>query len=68
MVAVYLAAKATKMILSVLIMIIYAIAVAHQVLSFIGTYMAFYILFLIFETRFFFHFEIKHKSNKYKYK
>ena len=49
-------------------MSVYAVAVAHQVLSFIGTYMVFYIIFLIFETRFFFHFEIKHKSNRYKYK
>ena len=31
-------------------------------------YRVFYIIFLIFETRFFFHFEIKHKSNRYKYK
>ena len=53
MVAVYLVAKVTKMMLSI---------------SFIGTYMVFYIIFLIFETRFFFHFEIKHKSNRYKYK
>ena len=57
-----------KMVLSILIMSVYAVAVAHQVLSFIGTYMVFYIIFLIFETRFFFHFEIKHKSNRYKYK
>ena len=68
MVAVYLVAKVTKMMLSILIMSVYAVAVAHQVLSFIGTYMVFYIIFLIFETRFFFHFEIKHKSNRYKYK
>lgn len=54
MVAVYLVAKVTKMMLSILIMSVYAVAVAHQVLSFIGTYMVFYIIFLIFETRFFF--------------
>ena len=53
---------------ALVIMSVYAVAVAHQVLSFIGTYMVFYIIFLIFETRFFFHFEIKHKSNRYKYK
>ena len=64
----YLVAKVTEMMLSILIMSVYAVAVAHQVLSFIGTYMVFYIIFLIFETRFFFHFEIKHKSNRYKYK
>ena len=84
MVAVYLVAKVTKMMLSILIMSVYAVAVAHQVLSFIGTYMVLSethqiltkkktnkknkIIFLIFETRFFFHFEIKHKSNRYKYK
>lgn len=68
MVAVYLVAKVTKMLLSILILMIYAIAVAHQVIPFIATYMAFYVIFLIFETRFFFHFEIKHKSNKYKYR
>ena len=68
MVAVYLVAKVTKMLLSILIMMIYALAVKYQILSFIGTYMAFYVVFLIFETRFFFHFEIKHKSNRYKYK
>lgn len=68
MVALYLVAKVTKMLLSVLIMAIYAVGVAHQVVSFIGTYMAFYVIFLIFETRFFFHFEIKYKSNRYKYK
>lgn len=47
MVAVYLVAKVTKMMLSILIMSVYAVAVAHQVLSFIGTYMVFYIIFLI---------------------
>lgn len=44
MVAVYLVAKVTKMMLSILIMSVYAVAVAHQVLSFIGTYMVFYII------------------------
>ena len=69
MVAVYLVAKVTKMMLSILIMSVYAVAVAHQVLSFIGTYNWYSIfIFLIFETRFLFHFEIKHKSNRYKYK
>lgn len=68
MVAVYLVAKVTKMMLSILIMSVYAVAVAHQVLSFIGTYMVFYIIFLILKPASFFHFEIKHKSNRYKYK
>lgn len=54
MVAVYLVAKVTKMMLSILIMSVYAVAVAHQVLSFIGTYMVFYIIFLILKPASFF--------------
>lgn len=66
MIAVYLMAKAAKMMLSILILSVYAVAVGHQVLAFAGTYIIFYVAFLVFETRFFFRFEMKHKSNRYK--
>lgn len=64
MIAVHLVAKAAKMMLSILVMSVYAVAVGHQVLAFAGTFVIFYIAFLVFETRFFFRFEMKHKSNK----
>lgn len=67
-IAVCLVAKVTKLVLSMLILMVYALAIKQQMLSFIGTYLVFYLVFLVFETRFFYLFEIKHKRYRLKNK
>lgn len=64
----YLAQKAVKLVLSVVIMAVYALAVGEQVPSFLWTFLVYYVVYLIYETRFFSRFELKNKSNKYNYK
>ena len=48
MAAVYLVEKVTKMMLSILIMSVYAVAVVNQGIFFFGTFMGFCIMFLSF--------------------
>lgn len=67
-VAVCLVAKITKMLLSILIITLYALAIRRQVVAFIGTYLVFYLVFLVFETRFFYLFEVKYKRHRLKNK
>lgn len=60
----YLAMKMMKMILSILLLMIYCIAVHEEAKAFLLTFISFYLLFLIYETWFFFSYEVNLKRKK----
>ena len=67
MLLLYLAMKMMKMILSLILLLIYCLAVREEARAFLLTFISFYLLYLIYETWFFFSFEVNLKRTK-KYK
>ena len=64
MLLLYLAMKMIKMILSLILILIYCIAVQEEAKAFLLTFVSFYLLYLIYETWFFFSFEVNLKRKK----
>lgn len=60
----YMAIKVIKMILSLLLLVIYCIAVREEAKAFLLAFVLFYLLYLIYETWFFFTFEMNQKRKK----
>lgn len=60
----YLAMKMIKMILSMLLLMVYCLAVREEAKAFLLTFVSFYLIYLIFETWFFFSFEMHRKLKK----
>lgn len=60
----HLVCKALKLILSVLLLLFYGFVIGREVVAFTAVFLFFYFTFLIFETRFFFRFEVKLKLSK----
>jgi len=64
MLLLYLAMKMMKMILSLILLLIYCLAVREEAKAFLLTFISFYLLYLIYETWFFFSFEVNLKRKK----
>ena len=64
MLLLYLAIKMVKMILSIILVLIYCITVREEAKAFLLTFISFYLIYLIFETWFFFSFEVNQKRKK----
>ena len=62
MLLLYLAIKMVKMILSIILVLIYCIAVREEAKAFLLTFISFYLIYLIFET--WFSFEVNQKRKK----
>ena len=66
----YLAMKVMKMLLSLMLLVVYCVIVREEARAFLLTFIAFYLMYLIYETWFFFRFELnrnrilKNKNNK----
>ena len=60
----YLICKVAKLLACAAFMIAYAIAVGHEITTFMVTFIFFFFAFLIFETKFFVRFEMKMKNRK----
>lgn len=60
----YLAIKMVKMILSLILLLMYCIAVREEAKAFLLTFISFYLIYLLFETWFFFSFEVNRKRKK----
>ncbi|MDR1742944.1 MAG: hypothetical protein LBR48_03880 [Dysgonamonadaceae bacterium] len=58
----YMAEKIIKLLLSIIFILLYCVVVKVQVKAFILTFVGFYVLYLIFETGFFFMFEWNQKK------
>ena len=56
--------KMIKMILSLILVLIYCLAVREEARAFLLTFISFYLIYLIFETWFFFSFELNQKRKK----
>ena len=56
--------KMIKMILSLILLLIYCLAVREEAKAFLLTFISFYLLYLIYETWFFFSFEVNLKRKK----
>ncbi len=66
MVLLFLAIKTMKILLSVLLLIIYCVVIGGEIKVFLMTFISFYLLYMIYETCFFFTFERKLKLQKNK--
>lgn len=64
MLLLYLAMKMMKMILSMMLLLVYCLAVREEAKAFLPTFISFYLVYLIFETWFFFSFEVNRKRKK----
>lgn len=64
MLLLYLAMKMMKMILSMMMLLVYCLAVREEAKAFLLTFISFYLVYLIFETWFFFSFEVNRKRKK----
>lgn len=64
MLLLYLAMKMMKMILSMMLLLVYCLAVREEAKAFLLTFISFYLVYLIFETWFFFSFEVNRKRKK----
>lgn len=62
MLLLYLAMKMMKMILSMMLLLVYCLAVREEAKAFLLTFISFYLVYLIFETWFFFSFEVNRKK------
>ena len=62
--SIYMAMKMIKMILSLILVLIYCLAVREEARAFLLTFISFYLIYLIFETWFFFSFEMNQKRKK----
>lgn len=60
----HLATKMIKMILSIVVVLIYCLVVRQEAKAFLLTFVSFYLIYLIFETWFFFSFEVNLKLKK----
>ncbi|WP_321480671.1 hypothetical protein [uncultured Bacteroides sp.] len=60
----YMALKILRLIFSIIILLIYCVAIALSVKEFLITFMVFYVVNLVFETWFFFSFEVNQKRRK----
>ena len=60
----YLICKGVKFGASVVAMTAYSLVISHEVIAFMLTFLFFFFAFLIFETKFFFRFEMKLKNRK----
>ena len=56
--------KMIKMILSLILVLIYCLAVREEARAFLLTFILFYLIYLVFETWFFFSFELNQKRKK----
>lgn len=56
--------KMVKMILSIILVLIYCLAVREEAKAFLLTFISFYLLYLIYETWFFFSFEVNLKRKR----
>lgn len=61
---VYIGTKSTKMIISLIVLLIYAVKVEEKKIEFFLTFLAFYIISLVFESWFFLRYEHDKKRNK----
>lgn len=59
----YLAIKMLKLILSAMVLLIYAVAVRYQVLDFMITFLVYYLAYIVFDTLFLYRFEAKTKKH-----
>lgn len=60
----YLAMKVMKILVSLVLLLVYCIAVREEAQAFLLTFISFYLLYLIYETWFFFSFEVNRKRTK----
>lgn len=60
----YMGIRVLRMILSILVMVVYGVVVQSHVRAFLLTFMAHYLLFLIYDSWFFFTFELNKKLQK----
>lgn len=67
MLLLYLAMKMMKMILSMMMLLVYCLAVREEAKAFLLTFISFYLVYLIFETWFFFSFEVNRKKKNKTY-
>lgn len=67
MLLLYLAMKMMKMILSMMLLLVYCLAVREEAKAFLLTFISFYLVYLIFETWFFFSFEVNRKKKNKTY-
>lgn len=64
MLLLYMAMKGMKMILSLILILIYCLVVHEEIKAFLLTFVSFYLVYLIFETWFFFKMDWKRKKDK----
>ncbi|KAA6344341.1 hypothetical protein EZS27_008037 [termite gut metagenome] len=60
----YMAIKVQKFILSIVVLVVYCLLVRTFIMEFVFTFVAFYLITLLFETIFFYHLEWKSKKNR----
>ena len=68
MLLLYMAMKVMKMLLSVILLVVYCFAVREEAKLFLLTFILYYIVYLIYETWFFFTYEVGKKQKKRKEK
>ena len=66
MLLLYMAMKVMKMLLSVILLVVYCFAVREEAKLFLLTFILYYIVYLIYETWFFFTYEVGKKQKKEK--
>ncbi len=66
MLLLYMAMKVMKMLLSVILLVVYCLAVREEAKLFLLTFILYYIVYLIYETWFFFTYEVGKKQKKEK--
>lgn len=60
----YMGMKSMKMLISVIFLAVYCLAVREEAIVFLMTFVVYYIIYLIYETWFFFTYEVMKKQNK----
>lgn len=68
MLLLYMAMKVLKMLLSVILLVVYCLAVREEARAFLLTFVLYYMVYLIYETWFFFTYEVGKKQKKEKKK
>lgn len=64
----YMAVKVMKMVLSVIFLVVYCLAVREEAKLFLLTFIAYYVVYLVYETWFFFAYEVRKKQKTEKRK
>ncbi|WP_321331212.1 hypothetical protein [uncultured Bacteroides sp.] len=64
LIQVYLTVKTVKFLLSIVVLLIYGMVVKIDIVEFLLTFMVFYLIYLIFETWFFFLYELNRKRKR----